>query len=360
MKSQIETGPAGIETAELRNDGTRVRIERLSAAYDRREVLNGVTLTIEPGELVTLLGPSGCGKTTLLRVVAGLLSPTTGEIFFNEKRMTAIPAERRRAAMVFQKPHLFPFLNVAENVAFGLKMRRLPKSEVDERVSGALQLVQLGGYGRRNPRELSGGQEQRVALARALVTEPDLLLLDEPFSALDENLRADIRRLVRELQQRLRITTLFVTHDQTEASLMADRIALLLDGRLLQVDRPRRFYEAPVSPEVARFFGWQILAREGETIAIRPERIRLSQPRQGPNNEAKEAIATGWTGLLVAIDDLGPRIRYTVQLDDGTRIETEEDLPANTLTATGLTPGTRVTLDFPPEALCRFPSADRL
>ena len=355
MKSQI-----GIEPAEIRSEGTRVRIDHLSAAYDRREVLNGVTLTIEPGELVTLLGPSGCGKTTLLRVVAGLLSATTGEIFFNEERMTAIPAERRRAAMVFQKPHLFPFLSVAENVAFGLKMRRLPKSEVDERVNGALQLVQLSGYGRRNPRELSGGQEQRVALARALVIEPDLLLLDEPFSALDENLRADIRRLVRELQQRLRITTLFVTHDQTEASLMADRIALLLDGRLLQVDRPRRFYEAPVSPEVARFFGWQLLVREGETLAIRPERIRLRQSRQVPPKEVKEVKAGGWTGLLVAIDDLGPRIRYTVQLDDGTRIESEDDLPANTLTATGLTTGTRVTLDFPPDALYCFRSADRL
>lgn len=338
-------------------EGTRIRIDRISAGYDHREVLTDVTLTVEPGELVTLLGPSGCGKTTLLRVVAGLLSPNHGEIFFNNDDVTLIPAERRCAAMVFQKPHLFPFLNVAENIAFGLKMRRLPKSEVDDRVNAALEMVQLAGYGRRRPQELSGGQEQRVALARALVIEPDLLLLDEPFSALDENLRAGIRRLVRELQQQLRITTLFVTHDQTEAALMADRIALLLDGRLLQIDRPRRFYEAPVNPEVARFFGWQLISRGATTFAIRPERIRFRDARQMVDGSSGPLIT--WTGRLVEITDLGLRTRYTVELDDGARVESEQPIYDHSSTDAGVSVGTRVTIEFPSEAICRFSSADR-
>ena len=178
-------------------------------------------------ELMALLGPSGCGKTTALKVVAGLLAPASGDVMFDGVSVLSIPAERRGATMVFQKPLLFPHMTVVENVGFGLKMRRMAKAEIAARVTQALQWAQLEGYERRKPSELSGGQEQRVALARALVTEPRVLLLDEPFSALDENLRGEMRLLVRELQQRLRITTIFVTHDQREALAVADRIALI-------------------------------------------------------------------------------------------------------------------------------------
>ncbi|HEY6400508.1 MAG TPA: ABC transporter ATP-binding protein, partial [Blastocatellia bacterium] len=193
---------------------TAIRLDRLTVNYGATRALGDFTMAIDEAELVALLGPSGCGKTTVLKVVAGLLAPASGDVRFDGVSVLPVPAERRGAAMVFQKPLLFPHMTVAENVGFGLKMRRLKKDEIADRVAQALRLVKLEGYERRKPHELSGGQEQRVTLARALVTEPRALLLDEPFSALDENLRGEMRTLVRELQQRLRITTIFVTHDQ--------------------------------------------------------------------------------------------------------------------------------------------------
>ncbi len=328
--------------------GTAVRIERLSAGYGRQAVLRDISLAIEPGELVSLLGPSGCGKSTLLRVVAGLHAPTQGEIRFNDRVVMGLPAERRGAAMVFQKPLLFPYLTVGGNVAFGLKMRGMGRAEIRERVASALRLVQLEGYENRHPGEISGGQEQRVALARALVTEPQLLLLDEPFSALDLNLRSEMQRLVREIQQQLRMTTIFVTHDQTEAARLADRVALLLDGELVQFDRPRQFYTAPASPAVARFFGWQLLTLEATLVAIRPEQIRLYAERDWPAQQAAPLV-----GRLSAVTDLGWQLASRVELPDGGSIETLE--PSGT--ASRLTVGERVILDFPPAALRRFGSA---
>src|SRR5262245_32949348 len=218
---------------------TALLLDRLTVNYGATRALGEFTLAARDAELIALLGPSGCGKSTALKVVAGLLTPANGDVFFDGVSVLKVPAERRGAAMVFQKPLLFPHLTVAENIGFGLKMRRLKKDEISARVAQALEWTQLEGYERRKPNELSGGQEQRVALARALVTEPRVLLLDEPFSALDENLRGEMRLLVRELQQRLRITTIFVTHDRREAMAVADRIALLLDGRIAQSGAPR-------------------------------------------------------------------------------------------------------------------------
>jgi putative spermidine/putrescine transport system ATP-binding protein len=238
----------------------RVEFCGVTAAYGDACVLRDFSLAVADGEFVALLGASGCGKTTALKVLAGLLAPARGSVRLDGADVTDVPAERRGAVMVFQSPLLFPFATVAENVAFGLKMRRLPKAEIQAKVAEALRWVRLEGYERRLPHELSGGQEQRVALARALATQPRVLLLDEPFSALDANLRRDMRLLVKTLHKRLGVTAIFVTHDQEEAVFMADRIAFMTDGRLDQVAPPREFFMAPKTAAAAQFFGWKTFA----------------------------------------------------------------------------------------------------
>ncbi|MCE7985312.1 MAG: ABC transporter ATP-binding protein [Caldilinea sp. CFX5] len=231
-----------------------VQLKALTKQYQEVTAVKQLDLTVHSGELVALLGPSGCGKTTTMRMIAGLLAPTSGDILFDGRSVLAIPAERRGAVMVFQKHLLFPHMNVAENVGFGLKMRGVAKGEIERRVSAMLDLVQLTGYEKRRAHALSGGQQQRVALARALVIEPQVLLLDEPLANLDANLRLEMRRLIRNLQKTLGITMIFVTHDQEEAVMLADRVALLMNGVLQQYDEPRAFYERPQSAAVARFF----------------------------------------------------------------------------------------------------------
>jgi ABC-type Fe3+/spermidine/putrescine transport system ATPase subunit len=304
------------------SNATALTLDRLTAGYGEQPVLRDFTLDVAGGELVALLGPSGCGKTTVLKIIAGLLQPVTGEVRFNGESVLRVPTEKRGAVMVFQKPLLFPYLTVAENVAFGLKMRRSDK--IRERVSEMLRLLQLEGYESRRPSELSGGQEQRVALARALVTEPRVLLLDEPFSALDENLRTELRLQVRELQKRLGITTIFVTHDQVEAAMVSDRIALLLDGRVEQAGAPRDFYNSPSTVDVARFFGWQVFETgaggDRRIVAFRPERATL-RPRTGRPPDDEELMVR-----LIAVSDMGTRMRYRVLLADGTMLEIEQEI----------------------------------
>jgi len=231
-----------------------VQLKALSKEFHDVTAVKQLDLTVGSGELVALLGPSGCGKTTTMRMIAGLLAPTSGDILFDGRSVLAIPPERRGAVMVFQKHLLFPHMNVAENVGFGLKMRGIAKGEIERRVSAMLDLVQLNGFEQRRAHALSGGQQQRVALARALVIEPQVLLLDEPLANLDANLRLEMRRLIRDLQQTLGITMIFVTHDQEEAVMLADRVALLMGGVLQQYDEPRAFYERPHRAAVARFF----------------------------------------------------------------------------------------------------------
>lgn len=235
---------------------TSVSLDNLSVIYaPGPQVLGNVTLRVEPGELMVLLGPSGSGKTTMLRALAGLLQPSEGDIRFDDRSVLDVPPERRGAVMVFQEHALFPFMNVAANVAFGLKMRRMDSGAIRSRVAEALAAVQLAGYGTRWPDELSGGQRQRVALARALVIQPRVLLLDEPLSSLEPSLREELRGTIRMLQQQAGITMIFVTHDQTDAVAVADRICLLMQGRVRQTGTPRSFFEHPVDREVARFFG---------------------------------------------------------------------------------------------------------
>lgn len=227
----------------------------LTVGYGGTPVIRDFDLRVADGEVVSLLGPSGTGKTTLLRAVAGLTRPMAGEIFIDGRSVHDLPPERRDAVMVFQKPLLFPYMNVAQNVGFGLKMLGIPTGEAQKRIDRMLGLVQLKALADRKVHALSGGQQQRVSLARALVLDPAVLLLDEPLSSLDANLRQQMRELIQEVQAETGVTTLFVTHDQSEALMLSHRVALILDGRVRQVGTPRELFDRPADPEVAHFFG---------------------------------------------------------------------------------------------------------
>jgi sulfate transport system ATP-binding protein len=236
-----------------------IKAEGLAKSFGATAAVAGLDLDVRPGELLALLGPSGSGKTTLLRLVAGLEIPTGGRILFGEEDATRLPVRERRVGFVFQHYALFKHLSVAENVAYGLRVRprgqRPSKAEIRRRVADLLELVQLGGLGRRHPAQLSGGERQRVALARALAVEPRVLLLDEPFGALDAQVRRDLRRWLREIHDRTGHTTLFVTHDQEEALELADRVAILNHGRIEQVGTPDEILDRPATAFVAGFVG---------------------------------------------------------------------------------------------------------
>ena len=233
----------------------RLDIDRLVKRYGDFYAVKDVSLSVADGEFLVLLGPSGCGKTTTLRMVAGFIEPTGGEVKLGGSNVTLLPPWKRNAGMVFQSYALFPHLTVAQNVAFGLEMRKVPKAEMDKRVDEALALVRLAGFGARLPRQLSGGQQQRVALARALAIRPDVLLLDEPLSNLDAKLRQEVRVEIRELQKQLGLTTVMVTHDQEEALTMADRLVVMNEGAVHQVGTQRDLYERPADRFVAGFVG---------------------------------------------------------------------------------------------------------
>ncbi len=233
---------------------TKVVLQELSRHFGDVIAVDKFNLEIESGEMVAFLGPSGCGKTTTLRMITGLLLPTSGDVLFDGKSMLTVPTEKREAVMVFQKHLLFPTMTVGQNVGFGLRMRGEKKANIDARVKEMLELVQLPHLENRKAHELSGGQQQRIALARALVIKPRVLLLDEPLANLDANLRLDMRELIRTIQQEMGITSIFVTHDQEEAVMLADRVALMFDGILQQYDTSRAFYDRPLTADIARFF----------------------------------------------------------------------------------------------------------
>ena len=236
---------------------TQVTLSALTKQFDEKSppAVDRLDLEIESGKLTALLGPSGCGKTTTMKMIAGLLRPTSGDISFDGGSILSIPPEDRGAVMVFQNYLLFPYMTIAENIGFGLKMRKVGRNEIRTRVRDMLDLVQLPGFEDRKPRQLSGGQQQRIALARALIVQPNVLLLDEPLSNLDAHLRDEMRELIRRIQTEMGITTVFVTHDQEEAVVLADKIALLFDGRLQQFDVPDAFFETPRTTAIAKFFG---------------------------------------------------------------------------------------------------------
>ncbi len=233
----------------------QIELQNIIKAYGDVTVISHVNLTIENGEFFTLLGPSGCGKTTLLRMVAGFHDPDTGDVCFDGRSILSIPAHKRNTGMVFQNYALFPHLSIFENIAYGLRARKINEKEIKERVEAILDSVQLSDLAKRFPRQLSGGQQQRVALARALVICPNVLLMDEPLSNLDAKLRISMREEIRRIQKELGITTIYVTHDQEEAMAVSDRIAIMHNGVLQQIDTPRGIYFNPQNRFVAQFMG---------------------------------------------------------------------------------------------------------
>jgi spermidine/putrescine ABC transporter ATP-binding subunit len=263
--------------------GIAVELHGVSKRFGKITALEDVSLAVRRGELITLLGPSGCGKTTLLNLVAGFLTPEQGEIAIEGRRVTDVPTYRREIGIMFQSYALFPHMSVAANVGYGLKMRRIARPEIARRVADALALIKLAGLEDRKPRQLSGGQQQRVALARALVIRPKVLLLDEPFSALDRNLRASMQVELKEIQRKLGVTTIFVTHDQSEALSLSDRIAVIAHGRVRQLGAPDEIYRRPVDRFVASFVG------DVNVLRARLERI----------DGAAAAVALGPVRMLV-------------------------------------------------------------
>ena len=352
---------------ELSTADADVRFERVTKRFGRAVAVRDLTLDIPRGMFFALLGPSGCGKTTTLRLVAGFEQPEEGEVHIRNRNVTGVPPFRRDFAMVFQNFALFPHLNVFENVAFGLKMLRVPQGQRAEQVRNALALVKLQGFAERYPKQLSGGQQQRVAIARAIVMKPAVLLLDEPLGALDKNLREEMQVELRALQRQLGITTVFVTHDQEEALTMSDRIAVMRDGVIEQLGAPREVYERPATEFVATFLGasnlidavalggegrhslveaapgrFAIAARGLEPgqrlrLAVRPERVRV-RPAAGPGLPAtiREVVYRGAAMHLFMEANGLPLIAF-LQNDSGA--------------AAGWAPGQDVALDFEPDSV---------
>ena len=278
------------EAAVPRQDGESiaVRLDGVTKRFGETTALDELSLLVRRGELMTLLGPSGCGKTTLLNLVAGFLVPDRGEIAIDGQRVTDLPSYRREIGIMFQNYALFPHMNVAANVGYGLRMRRVAKPEIERRVADALALVKLQGMEDRRPRQLSGGQQQRVALARALVIRPKVLLLDEPFSALDKSLRASMQVEIKEIQRKLGVTTIFVTHDQSEALSLSDRVAVIDHGRIRQLGTPDDIYRRPADRFVASFVG----------------DVNVLHARLGRIDGTTAEVALGSAGVLVPIDTL--------------------------------------------------------
>ncbi len=324
----------------MHSNQTFIRIDGVSKHFGKVIAVDDVSLEISAGEFFSLLGSSGCGKTTLLRMLAGFESPTSGEIYIDGKAMSEIPPHQRPTNMVFQNYAIFPHLNVAGNIAYGLRKDKLGKSEQTRRVDEALEMMKLEGYGKRRTHELSGGQQQRVALARALIKRPKVLLLDEPLGALDKKLREEMQLELRTLQESVGITFIFVTHDQEEALTLSDRVAVMARGDVLQIAAPRQLYNNPINVEVASFIGQmnlfeaQVADVRGEktvldtqglgqievasnsdllqknnrlVVALRPEKLSLSLQREDQNHMIK--------GELTTSAYFGDRSHFFVSLD---------------------------------------------
>jgi putative spermidine/putrescine transport system ATP-binding protein len=265
-----------------------LKLKDIAVAYGDHVVLEHLNLAIEQGELVALLGPSGCGKTTTLRTIAGFIQARSGQFLFDGRDYTRVPVHKRNFGFVFQSYALFPHLNVFDNVGFGLKLRKVDKGEAERRIRAILDVVDLGEYAKRYPKELSGGQRQRVALARALVINPDLLLFDEPLSNLDAKLRVKMRVEIKRIQRELKITSVYVTHDQEECFSISDKVAIMNGGIIEQLDSPQHIYQAPATEFVARFVGFENfieLERQGSDAAsagyVSPFGHRFALPNHG-------------------------------------------------------------------------------
>jgi putative spermidine/putrescine transport system ATP-binding protein len=352
------------QTSGSGTHGTSVLLQNLSRFFGATRALDGLSIEIAPGELVALLGPSGCGKTTALRIVAGFETANTGTVLVDGKDISHVPANRRDMGMVFQSYSLFPNMTALDNVAFGLRMRKLGAAERRKRAGELLDLVGLAPQAKQFPHQLSGGQQQRVALARALAIEPRVLLLDEPLSALDAKVRLQLREQIRTLQQRLGITTLFVTHDQEEALSMADRVGVMREGKLEQIAAPDELYERPATAFVAEFVGVMnripgelqsdglvavlggLVPAQGDgdetpglvDVLVRPEGLRM------------ELIQNG-NGIVTNRTFLGSVTRVSVLLSGDVSVQVDKP----SAEAAALPPGTSVAVSLPPEPVIVAP-----
>jgi spermidine/putrescine ABC transporter ATP-binding subunit len=362
--------------------GGEVRLESLTKVYGSVVAVDGATVTIDPGSFFTLLGPSGSGKTTTLMMIAGFVHPTRGAILVDGKPVAELPPQRRNLGMVFQSYAVFPHLTVFENIAFPLQVRRVPAAEIRQRVGEALELVRLGGYDRRLPRQLSGGEQQRVALARALVFRPPVLLMDEPLGALDKKLRAHMQLELKHIQRHLHVTVIYVTHDQEEALTMSDRVAVMQRGRIEQVGTPAELYETPQSRFVADFLGESNFVdavvvrpvadgrhlvrtrggldlqgvgvgplRQGQavTVAVRPEKVALAdepaaRALPGPANACKGSVEE-----LIYVGD-ATRYRVAVGADGVVTVKVQ-----NRVAGRAYRPGEPVLLSWDPAETRLFP-----
>jgi spermidine/putrescine ABC transporter ATP-binding subunit len=361
------------------NRSAGIRLAHISATFHQRErgdivAVRDIDLDVKPSELLTLLGPSGCGKTTVLRMIAGFQEPSAGEIFIGERNVTGVPANKRDIGFVFQTYALFPHLTVFENVAYGLRVRQWPESEINTAVEDVLKLVGLGGFGGRLPNELSGGQQQRVALARAIVIRPHVLLFDEPLSNLDAKLRVEMRGEIQKLHRRLGITTVYVTHDQEEAMAISDRIAVMESGSIAQIGTAEDLYRRPVSAFVASFIGRANMlhgvARETVggrlTLDLAGQAVRLPTTVAIPVGSRVTAvvrpesisIAAAGEGLRAKVTGrvyLGNKVEYTVRLGEENLEVVRSDPPEAENFASGQevaiglpTEGVQLLIDAPP------------
>ena len=317
-------------------------LEHITAGYDKNVILRDFNLSVEKGDFVSLLGSSGCGKTTTLRLIAGFSQPMEGKIVFNGADITHVPLHKRNFGFVFQSYALFPHMTVFDNVAFGLKMRKVPKDETRKRVMDMLSLVDLNGFEKRYPREMSGGQRQRVALARAMVIRPDLMLFDEPLSNLDAKLRVKMRVEIRRIQQELGFTAIYVTHDQEECFAISDQVAIMNKGVIEQMDTPAHIFNAPKTDFIAHFVGFEnffdltrqdgrLLCENGTALSvdqdragkqfracIRPEDVRIAS--------ASETMENAIPGEVLVTTFLGRNVQYNVRTPIGEfAVKTEQN-----------------------------------
>jgi putative spermidine/putrescine transport system ATP-binding protein len=333
--------------------GHKLHMNCITHRFGDFTAVHDVDLEVAGGELVALLGPSGCGKSTLLRIISGFIAQTEGRVLFDGEPVDHLPPNRRGVGIVFQNYALFPHMSVRENIAYGLQAQRLPREKIAPRVEEMLELVHMQDYGDRLPRQLSGGQQQRIALARCLAVDPKVLLLDEPFGALDKNLRLDMQIEVKRLQRETGITAILVTHDQEEALSMADRIAVMNRGAIEQVATPTEIYDRPGTLFVNQFVGttnlipaalaagWAPNAKaSASTISVRPEQLRLEREAGGRRLQA----------TVKAVLPLGPHVVYEVEIEQGVALKISA--PRETA-GTLLAPGERVYVEPATPSACQ-------
>jgi iron(III) transport system ATP-binding protein len=313
-----------------------IHLKSLTKRFGKLTAVDDIYLDVEAGKLVCLLGPSGCGKTTTLRMIAGFEEPDDGRILIGADDVTDVPPYSRPTALVFQSYALFPHMSVFNNIAYGLRARRMPKPDIERRVEEAIELMELEGHQTKSPPQLSGGQQQRVALARALVIRPKVLLFDEPLSNLDALLRVRMRGEIREVQQRLGITSVYVTHDQEEAFSIADEVAIMNEGKIIQLGSPRELYRAPADRFVAEFVGLSNIIpvdvletnSKGATVRVLGQTVRSRRPPKNPDGQVsivlrpealhiKDADQPGVPARVLTLAFTGPVARYTVEAGDG-------------------------------------------